>query len=144
MDDSAEQSGWRLLLPRVNGQLPNGVPLTRTEPSGSFSARIGILGAYPAAAGTRQTKVDGVAMQLPVAVEAESFAPTSESGRKLDTSYLQPLGLGRDDVLITDIVPYYLANTTPSTSGRSMASGFTKRRPGNPPASQLVRNPAIW
>src|SRR5690606_10372560 len=108
---------WEVFIPPTRGELPNGTPLRRTEPSGSFSAPIMFLGAYPAATSTKPSVVGGTRMTLPTAVEAESFEPASKSGGELDEHYLEPLGLRRRDVLVTDLMPYYLANTTRSASG---------------------------
>ena len=73
MDEpSAPTPDWEARLPRVRGTLPNGAPLSRTDPSGRFTARVMILGAYPAATATRPMTVGLTRMQLPVAVEAES------------------------------------------------------------------------
>lgn len=64
-------------------------------------------------------------MNLPIEVEGTSFEAGSASGSKLDDSYLAPLGLDRSQVFITDLLPYFLANTTPSKgSGRSMADNI--------------------
>lgn len=116
---------WEALIPPTRGVLPNGTPLRRTEPSGSFSAPIMVLGAYPAATSTKASLVGGVRMTLPTSVEGESFEATSKSGHELDEHYLAPLGLRRADVCITDLMPYYLANTTRNTSsGRSMADNL--------------------
>lgn len=65
------------------------------------------------------------AVTLPTAVEAESFKPTSKSGSGFDEQDLRPLDLRRADVLITDLMPYYVANTTKNpSSGRSMAANL--------------------
>lgn len=115
---------WEALIPLTRGTLPGGGLLRRTEPSGDPDARIVILGVYPALTAKRIHPVGGVRMTLPVAVEAVSFDPASASGAEIDDNYLRPLGLTRADVLITDIVPYFLANTTTSKSGRSMANNI--------------------
>ena len=115
-------SSWKELLPDARGTLPGGLPLRRTDPSGPCRATVAFLGAYPAATSVRQVLVNYRRLNLPVEVEAESFAPESASGREFDEHYLRPLGLDRADVLVTDMVPYYLANTSASgTDGRSMA-----------------------
>jgi hypothetical protein len=148
MDEGEETTGWQRFLPRTKGSLPNGSPIPRTDPSGSFEARIMFLGVYPAATDVRRAVVRGTAFVLPVAVEEESFAPASKSGQEFDEHYLRPLGLARRDVLVTDLVPYFLANTTKSTSGRSMADNVrmfeeaTGRRTGidvRPSPRELVR-----
>lgn len=115
---------WTDLIPAVRGVLPGGAPLCRTDPSGDPAARVVFLGVYPAATRVRVQSVGGVRLSLPMAVEAESFDPRSASGAEIDDNYLAPLGLSRADVLITDLVPYFLANTTPSKSGRSMADNI--------------------
>lgn len=115
---------WQQLLPLTKGELPNGHPMPRTDPSGSFGARIVILGAYPAATTVRRVQVGKTAMMLPTAVEQKSFEPGSKSGAEVDKNYLEALGLTREDVLITDLMPYFLANTTKSSSGRSMADNI--------------------
>lgn len=121
----APAPSWTIALPAVRGTLPNGTPMRRTDPSGSLIARVVILGVYPAALGVSQVTVDGKQMNLPKDVENESFAPGSESGAVLEEHYLRELGLARTQVLIVDMLPYYLANTTKNkSSGRSMADNF--------------------
>jgi hypothetical protein len=115
---------WEQHLPKVKGTLPGGTPLPRTDPSGSFDAGILVLGVYPAATRVARMVVGGVPLMLPLAVEEESFAPSSASGAELEAQYLAPLGLARHDVLVTDMMPYFLANTTKSASGRSMADNI--------------------
>ena len=117
---------WESLLPKSRGTLPNGNPMPRTDPSGSLDAKVFFLGAYPAATAIERVMVDGTAMMLPTAVETESFASGSKSGQELDSHYLKPLRLERRDVLITDMVPYFFANTTESGSGRSMADNIAR------------------
>lgn len=112
---------WVNDLPESRGTLPSGEPLRRTDPAGPTPAAVAILGVYPALTEQRHFTVGDVRMVLPTAVERRSFEAGSASGAKLDDNYLAPLGLTRDDVFITDVMPYYLANTTRSTSGRSMA-----------------------
>ncbi len=120
----AMKTDWQSLLPPIRGVLPGGAPLRRTEPSGRPDARILILGVYPAATRVGRQTVGGVPMVLPVEVEAESFDPASASGAEINENYLAPLGLSRLDVLITDLVPYFLANTSVSSSGRCMADNI--------------------
>lgn len=115
---------WEDLLPAVHGTLPGGADLRRTDAGGPAAAPLAILGVYPALTKKKQMTVGGTRMQLPTAVEASSFEPGSASGAELDDNYLTPLGLTRGDVRITDLLPYYLANTTRSSSGRSMADNI--------------------
>lgn len=80
-----------------------------------------MLGVYPALTKMGRFETDDGPINLPVEVEATSFAPGSSSGREIDAAYLSPLGLSRDDVLFLDMFPHYLANTSGSGSGgRSM------------------------
>ena len=60
-------------------------------------------------------------MTLPTEVEGRSFETGSASGAEIDAYYLLALGLSRREVFITDMMPYFLANTTRSRSRRSMA-----------------------
>ena len=121
----ANMTPWQILLPHVRGTLPGGQPLRRTDASGPPDARVLILGVYPAATKVRPFTVNGTRMNLPTEVEAESFDPASASGAEIDDNYLTPLGLKRPTVLITDLVPYFLANTSVSAgSGRSMADNI--------------------
>lgn len=63
-------------------------------------------------------------MNLPVEVERTSFEPgVSASAKDIDTRYLTPLGLTRADVLLIDMMPYFLANAR-ETKGRSMATNL--------------------
>ena len=113
---------WQDLIPATRGTLPGGAPLRRTDPSGEGRAKIAFLGVYPAATKVRQMSVDGTRMNLPVEVEAESFAPGSASGKEFEDHYLKALKIKRADVMVTDMLPYYLSNTTLSKgSKRSMA-----------------------
>lgn len=113
---------WTKLIPSTRGNLPGGAPLRRTDPGGASQAPIAFLGVYPAATKVRAMTVGGGRMNLLIEVEATSFEADSASGSKLDEHYLAPLGLTRSQVFITDLLPYFLANTKPSKgSGRSMA-----------------------
>jgi uracil-DNA glycosylase len=85
--------------------------------------------------------VGGVPMMLPLAVEEESFASSSASGAELEREYLAPLGLVRRDVLVTDLMPYFLANTTKSTSGRSMADNVRLFEEATGRATGIERRP---
>lgn len=115
-------ANWMELLPDTKGVLPGGRPLRRTNPSGECRAKVVFLGVYPAATTVKPMLVGNQRLNLPVEVEAESFELGSASGREFEEHYLRPLELERADVLITDILPYYLANTTASgTEGRSMS-----------------------
>lgn len=122
--DAGTPSAWRILLPDVVGTLPGGGVLRRTDASGKADARIVFLGVYPAATKVRQVTVSATRINLPVEVEAASFDAASASGAEIDDNYLGPLGITRADALITDLVPYFLANTTESASGRSMADNI--------------------
>ena len=64
---------WEERLPTVSGTLPGGGPLIRTEPSGRAPSPIAFLGVYPALTKQRRFEVSGTWMNLPVAVERESF-----------------------------------------------------------------------
>lgn len=114
-------TGWQGLLPDTIGVLPDGGVLRRTDPSGPTPAAVAVLGVYPALTGKRIFTIDGVRMTLPTEVEGRSFETGSASGAEIDANYLLPLGLSRREVFITDMMPYFLANTTRSSSGRSMA-----------------------
>lgn len=116
---------WQDHLPSERGTLPGGQPLRRTDPSGPPDAKIAILGVYPALTKKRIMTVGGTRMSLPVEVEGHSFEEGSASGAEINDNYLSPLGLTRDDVFITDMLPYFLANTTTSSSGRSMADNVS-------------------
>lgn len=106
-------STWELSIPAVRGRLPSGEPVHRTEPNGPVDAPIVIVGVYPAAR-VAGMSVHGVRMNLPVEVERRSFDTVSASGREIDAQYLAPLGLTRDDVLLLDVMPYFLANVRKS------------------------------
>jgi len=114
---------WQSLIPATRGFLPGGEPLPRTDPCGILGADIAILGLYPAAKVVQRT-VAGHTMNLPVQVERTSFEHgVSESGKHLDDNYLKPLGLTRDDVLLIDLLPYFLANTR-GKKGHTMADNI--------------------
>ena len=115
---------WTELLPDVAGTLPGGNPLRRTDPRGDPPAPVMVLGVYPALTRSRIEDVGGTRMTLPTAVEAVSFEPASASGAEIDTHYLAPLGLTASQVFITDLMPYFLANTSRGRSGRSMADNI--------------------
>ena len=132
---------WEELLPTVIGTLPGGGPLIRTDPSARAPSPIAFLGVYPALTKQRQFVVGGVRMNLPVAVERESFEPASSSGGEVDQHYLQPLGLRRKDVFIFDLVPYYLANITIGDSGRSMADNVELYEAEQEIQTGIVRRP---
>jgi len=120
-DNAALPAPWEALIPSISGTLPEGAPLYRTDPSGSLTASVVILGVYPALTEKKQLTIAGTRMWLPTQVERHSFAQGSASGAEIDTHYLDPLGLSRASVRLLDLLPYYFANTTKSTSGRSMA-----------------------
>ena len=139
---------WKPLMPEVVGTLPGGGVLRRTDPCGPTPAPVAILGVYPALTAKRTFSVNGTRMTLPTAVEARSFDAGSASGAEIDDNYLAPIGLDRARVFITDMMPYYLANTSTSSSGRSMAdnirhfeqaSGRTTGVQPRPPSGELVR-----
>jgi len=103
--------------------LPGGEPLPRTDPGGNLDADIAILGLYPAAKVAQRT-IAGHKMNLPVQVERTSFEHgVSESGKHLDENYLEPLGLTREDVLLLDLLPYFLANKR-GKKGHTMADNI--------------------
>ena len=114
-------SKWQDLIPQIHGTLPGGVPLRRTECSGPTPAKVAFLGVYPALTEKKMFTVGDNLMWLPTQVEAQSFAPASKSGAEIEDNYLAPLALTRSHVFIFDMVPYFLANTSTSSSGRSMA-----------------------
>jgi len=114
---------WQSLIPDTRGHLPGGEPLPRTDPGGNLDADIAILGLYPAAR-VAPISVGGRQRNLPVQVERTSFqSGVSESGKHLDAIYLEPLGLARNDVLLLDLLPYFLANTRVQ-KGRTMADNI--------------------
>jgi hypothetical protein len=142
-------TGWQKLIPEVNGTLPGGKDLRRTEPSGACAAKVAFLGVYPAAIQVKQMSVAGKRLNLPTDVEHESFAPGSASGHEFQEHYLAALGLQRRDVMVTDLLPYYLANTTRTGErGRSMAdnvrayehaTGIPTGIEARPPPEALVK-----
>ena len=133
---------WQTHIPATAGVLPGGAPLCRTDPGGSPSAPVAILGVYPALTRQRQMQVGGTRLNLPVEVERESFAPGSASGAEVDRHYLEPLGLGRDQVFIFDLAPYVLANTTVNrSSGRSMADNVRLFEQDSGTATGIVARP---
>jgi len=114
---------WEEMLPAVPSSLPLGGVLHRTDPSGARTAKIAFLGVYPAATKLDRWRHNGQTYQLPVGVERTSFDPESRSGTEVDARYLAPLRLSRDDVLLFDMMPYFLANTSNSgNEARSMWS----------------------
>lgn len=136
---------WESLIPPVRGRLPSGEAVHRTEPNGPLDAPIVVLGVYPAARVSMAT-VQGVRMNLPVEVERRSFDVVSASGHEIDARYLGPLGLSRDDVLLVDLLPYFLANVRGS-KGRTMwdnlrrferSAGVSLRIEPRPPPAALV------
>jgi hypothetical protein len=138
---------WEDLLPSIRGSLPSGSPVHRTDPSGSFASKLAISGLYPAGR-VRPTMVGNRRMNLPYQVERVSFeAGISASANHIEQHYLEPLGITREQVLMFDIMPYFMANTR-VTDGRSMADNFleyerlTGKRLGvqpRPPEADLVR-----
>ena len=140
-------ASWETLIPATRGCLPSGEPVQRTDPAGDFDSRISIMGVYPAAR-VRSIAVGSRRMNLPDRVERVSFEPgISASSNHLDRVYLDPLGLSRKQVLLFDLMPFFLANTR-STGGRSMAGNVrayeeqTRRLLGiepRPPETELVR-----
>lgn len=120
-----DERHWSSDIPATRGSLPNGLAVLRTEPGGSSDARIAILGLYPAAAVSKM-KVGETWMNLPAVVERTSFEHgVSASGIELDSRYLNPLGITRKDVLLLDVMPYFMLNTRKS-NGRSMASNVAE------------------
>lgn len=118
-------SNWEEWIPATKGMLPEGAPLRRTDPSGECRWKIAFLSVYPAATKLQQVIVGRERLNLPTDVEAESFAPGSASGKEFEDHYLAPLGLDRRSIMVTDMLPYYLANTTASgRGGRSMADNI--------------------
>lgn len=138
---------WEHAIPPFRGRLPGGAPIPRTDPGGSFDAKVMILGAYPAAR-VAQARVGVRRMNLPVQVERTSFEQgVSASAKEIDALYLAPLSLTRDDVLLIDLMPYFLANTR-KTKGRSMADNIAEYEQlsgqplgieARPPERELVR-----
>lgn len=118
---AARAPEWETLLPAKRGTLPGGAPLRRTDPGGPDSAKVVLLGLYPALTEKQQLTVGGKRMWLPAQVEATTFEPGSASGAEMEEHFLSPLGLTRDTVRMLDVFPYFLANTSRGKSGRSMA-----------------------
>lgn len=115
----SQKTNWKQHITDQLGKLPSGQPVYRTDPGGRLDADIVILGVYPAGR-VRLRKVGDRMMNLPVEVERTSFDPkVSESGLEIDRLYLKPLELTRDDVLLIDMMPYFLANVRGSR-GRTM------------------------
>lgn len=111
---------WQDLIPPRLGDLPLGGDLIRTDPGGRLDAEIAILGVYPAATRWEHYKTADGPIKVPVAIEARSF-DGSKSATELDATYFKALHLTRQDVVIIDMMPYYLANTSGSgRDGRSM------------------------
>lgn len=115
-----DSGAWTAALPLKLGDLPLGGDLTRTEPGGPPSARIAILGVYPALTKMCRFKASVGTINLPGAVEKTSFEPLSVSGRELDETYLVPLGLNRESVFLFDMMPDFFGNTSVGNNGRSM------------------------
>ena len=116
---------WEQYIPPIKGTLPGGAPLRRTEFSGQGQWGIAFLGVYPAATKVQKITVGNDRLNLPTEVERESFSPDSASGREFEIHYLTPLGLDRHKAMVTDLLPYYLANTAASgKDGRSMADNI--------------------
>ena len=112
---------WQKDIPHRLGALPFDGDLLRTEPGGNPSAKIGFLGVYPALTKTTLFEHEGQRMPVPIAVERESFAEGSASGKHLRVHYLEPMGVTWEDVRTMDMAPYFMANTSMSkSSGRSM------------------------
>ena len=109
---------WQKDIPQRLGALPFEGDLLRTEPGGNPLAKIGFLGVYPALTVRKLYKHEGKKMPVPVAVERESFAEGSASGKHLRVHYLEPMGVTWNDVLTMDMAPYFMANTSLSKSSR--------------------------
>ena len=103
------EAAWEKLLPKYRGRLPGGGELLRTEPAGSPSARIAILGLYPTETRARVVKIGRETLRLPEAVEARSFEG-SAAGEELRSQVMQPLGLGDEQVYLLLAYPYYLSS----------------------------------
>lgn len=122
---NAPLAHWEILIPATRGALPDGTPIARTDPGGSFDARIVMLGVYPAAH-VANRNVHQQLMKLPIKVERTSFEKdVSASAIDLDRLYLERLNIDRDDVLLLDLMPYFLSNTRKS-NGNSMADNIEK------------------
>jgi hypothetical protein len=108
-------SPWRDHLPDRLGDLPLGGDLVRTDPAGPPDARVAIVGVHPAATAWKTHTLKGpkkeTLVHVPTAVERTSFEPATPAGTILDKDYLAPLGLRRQDVLLLDLWPYYVAST---------------------------------
>jgi hypothetical protein len=112
---------WQDHIPERLGDLPLGGDLLRTDPGGPADAPVVVLGVYPALTRMGRYATPDGPINVPVDVERTSFAEGSSSGREIDSAYLSPLGLTRQDVLFLDMYPYFLANTASSgKGGRSM------------------------
>ena len=118
-------SPWRDHLPDRLGDLPLGGDLVRTDPAGPADARVAIVGVHPAATAWKTHVLKGpkkeTRVHVPTAVERTSFEPTTPAGATLDKEYLTPLGLRRQDVLLLDLWPYFVASTR-RESGRPSAA----------------------
>ena len=103
------EAAWEKLLPKYRGRLPGGGEFSRTEPGGSPSARIAILGLYPTETQARVVQLGREKLRLPAAVEARSFEG-SAAGEELRSQVMAPLGLGDDQVYLLLAYPYYLSS----------------------------------
>lgn len=134
-------TAWESLLRLDGGALPMGGRLHRTDPSGPVPAGIAIVGLYPAVTQLRRFESEAGVRLVPVEVERKSFCG-SASADELDSKFLRPLNLSREQVFMIDLFPYYLATTARSGArGRTMWDNIVayaaevgpvavKRRPG--------------
>lgn len=81
----------------------SGKAVAPVPPKHCGTGKIMILGAYPTAAFERINN-----HIVPVGNIAEPFDPTTDSGKELDSHYLGPLGIRRDDCWISNLVKVFL------------------------------------
>jgi hypothetical protein len=117
-------TSWLSHFPDRLGDLPLGGDLVRTDAAGPDTARIAFIGVHPAATEWKAADVKGQSVKLPVAVERTSFDPLSKSGQDLLAKYLRPLGLRREDVLLLDLWPYFMASTRRESGRKSLAESI--------------------
>ena len=80
-----------------------GKAIAPVPPKHCATGKIMILGAYPTAAYERIDR-----HIVPVGNIAEPFDPMTDSGKELDSQYLEPLGIRRDDCWITNLLKVFL------------------------------------
>ncbi len=111
----------------------------RTDPGGSASAQVVILGLYPSETRSRVVRIGREQLRLPAAVEQNSFEG-SASGKELRDRVLNPLRLEGDDVYLLDSYPYYLASDK-GQGGSSMWSNVQTWRKHTGETDDVQRRP---